>query len=602
MTMHRHEPFEELISASLAGDLTAAELQRLDSHLDSCGQCRSTLAAFADQRRIMSGLRHVGPPRDLGARVRTGIERGRFATVPWWRRPVVMFAGIGGSLAAVAGALLAIVLLNGAPTDPEVGRATPSPSVAIILPSESARATLPPVPTPTPDASPAASAAPPSVAPSASLAPVESAPEPDVVMAVTGPVDDLAFSVDTGATGEVMIEATPGDDIDAPKAPSGPPIVAELSPDGQWLAFMTEIGGRGVNDVWATRLADAPEPSTDPEVLPPIDSSVPVGDTLHLGESVAGSPFLERLSWSSDGRYLAYTLADPETDEADADAWLFEAALGEARRLTDVGNAFAASWVPATAGTSLLWLSTAGDEAMSYLVAVHDDAGGDPDAFDPSERSVAEAEGIFQPLLSPNGSLAIFWRGRMSADPDLGWTFVEDGAPYLAEFGEGEDGIYVFDRERQVFRDLPTRGQLFSSAAITWGLDGDAYAIWDTRWIEDVPAGEEPYPDPTRVYFGHATDERGMTRGHAIDRADVDPEMMIVDVEVAPTGQHLLITARERPGGIGDAPRAELLLVTRHTGSRADESKAIEVADDGWAGPAVFQPEIDLEWDPALAP
>ena len=52
MTMNRHEPFEELISASLNGDLTEDERRRLDAHLDGCDQCRQTLAAFSDQRRM----------------------------------------------------------------------------------------------------------------------------------------------------------------------------------------------------------------------------------------------------------------------------------------------------------------------------------------------------------------------------------------------------------------------------------------------------------------------------------------------------------------------------------------------------------------------
>ena len=126
MSMNRHEPFEELISASLHGDLTADEQARLDAHLDTCAQCRGTLAAFSEQRRIMAGLRHVAPPRDLAARVRTGIERGAAADLPRWRRPPVMVAGIGGGLAVVAGALLAIVLLNGSPTSPPVGNASPT--------------------------------------------------------------------------------------------------------------------------------------------------------------------------------------------------------------------------------------------------------------------------------------------------------------------------------------------------------------------------------------------------------------------------------------------------------------------------------------------
>ena len=61
----RHDEFEELISASLHGDITDEERRRLDAHLDRCATCRGTLAAFAEQRRIMAGLRHVAPPRDL---------------------------------------------------------------------------------------------------------------------------------------------------------------------------------------------------------------------------------------------------------------------------------------------------------------------------------------------------------------------------------------------------------------------------------------------------------------------------------------------------------------------------------------------------------
>ena len=84
----------------------------------------------------MSGLRHVAPPRDLGARVRTLVELEQRRAVPWWRRPAAIFAGVGGGLAVVAGALLAIVLLD-TPRQPDVGRVSPSPvpSVSIAPPS-----------------------------------------------------------------------------------------------------------------------------------------------------------------------------------------------------------------------------------------------------------------------------------------------------------------------------------------------------------------------------------------------------------------------------------------------------------------------------------
>jgi hypothetical protein len=220
--------------------------------------------------------------------------------------------------------------------------------------------------------------------------------------------------------------------------------------------------------------------------------------------------------------------------------------------------------------------------------------------IDPAEDAIAEADGVFQPLLSPNGELAIFWRGQMATDLDRGWIFAEDGAPQLAEHDQRE-GTFTFGNERPLFSDLPTRGNLFESAAIAWGLDGDAYAVWDTTWSgEQLGTAEEPYPDPARVYFGHATDGRGLTRVHAIDRGDVGTDMVVVDVEVAPTGGHLLITARQRPGGVMESPRAELRLITRNVGDVADEVEVLEVAEDGWAGPAVFQaqPEFDSSQAP----
>jgi anti-sigma factor RsiW len=95
----RHEAWEELISASLTGDLTQDEATRLEAHLAGCDRCRATADAFGEGRRIMGGLRHVPPPRDLPARVRTGIERGLHRDVPWWRRPPAIVAGVGGGLA-----------------------------------------------------------------------------------------------------------------------------------------------------------------------------------------------------------------------------------------------------------------------------------------------------------------------------------------------------------------------------------------------------------------------------------------------------------------------------------------------------------------------
>ena len=551
MTMNRHEPFEELLSASLHGDLTAEERARLDAHLDTCADCRATLAAFADQRRIVAGLRHVGPPADLGARVRAGIDGGSTVGLPWWRRPTTIFASVGGGLAVVAGALLAIVLLNGT-VNRSIGDASPTPSGSFsfsAVPSASA---------PAPSASPAESAGVPSTAPEPTATPIPVSPEPDVYVAVTGPVENRVMSVRDGITGDTITNAD--------EAPSGPVVAAALSPDGQWFAYISALGESGLNEVRATLVADDP------------DSPHAIGDTVVLGESVAGSPFLEQMSWSDDGAALAFTLAD-QKDET-TDAWVFRPSVGEAERLTDVGNAYAGSWVP---GTSIMWVSTAGDTPFSYLVPFDSDAGSVA-AIDPAESEFPAAENVFQPLISPNGAFVIFWSGGMQQSGSE-WLFIEGGAPWLAENRSDGEGGYDFGDPRALF-DVGVDRDAFTSAAIAWGPDSDAYAVWSAVWT-GVQQGEG-YPDPRRVYFSHATDPRGVTSDHAIDAADIPDGAFVVDVKVSPTGNHLVVTAGRPSAGIMDAPSADLLLIRRNTGNQADDVTVIGSADDGWFGPAGF--------------
>jgi len=571
MSANRHEPYDELISASLTGDLTAEERPRLDAHLDGCADCRATLAAFADQRRIVAGLRHVAPPRDLAARVRAGIEGGSPVGLPWWRRPAVVFAGIGGGLAAVAGALLALVLLNGTPEAPQVGNASPTPSAPVSTPSPPPPSADAPAPTATPvEATPSAA---PTVAATPSATPIPASPEPDLLLALTGELDNQVITVRSDADTTLM-------EVDLPA--SGPPIAAELSPDGQWLAHIVEVGQSGLNEGRATRVAE-PGAAVDEDAPPPVDSDTPVGRSIALGQSVAGSPFLEQLFWSESGRYLAYTLADGEADTTDV--WIFEPATGERYQLTDVGAAYAGSWVPGSQAGDLLWVSVAGEEPKSYLQLFGD--GERPESADPSAGDVSTAD-AFQPMVSPNGSFVIFWTGRM-AKSGAEWTFAEGGRPWLAENRPSGDAGYSFQGPRELFTDLTIGREAFTSAAIAWGRDSDALAVWETRWtgISQDPAGGE-YPDPARVYFGYASDPRHLTRTHAIDLADIPAEAYVVDVKVPATGRHLVVTAAYPRAGELDPPRADLLLITRNTGDVPDVVEPLEDDEAGWYGPAAI--------------
>jgi Putative zinc-finger len=569
MTMNRHEPFEELISASLRhGDLTREERERLDRHLDTCAECRATLATFADQRRIVAGVRHVAPPRDLSARVRAGIEAGAFAPLPWWRRPVVMFAGVGGGLAVVAGAFLAIALLNEPADGPSVGQASPSASAAEPAASATIAPTLPP---PEPSVAPSSE---PSLAPTPSLEPTPiPSPEPAIFLAVTGPVDNQLMTVRDGETGDLIVEAG---------APLGEPIAAELSPDGQWLAYITVLGESGLNEIRATRIAEA-APSDDPDAARPIESPVRVGDTVVLGQSAAGGPFLEHLFWSADSRYMAFTSANDDG----TDVWVFQPGTGEADRLTETGDAYAGSFAFSGSDASALWVSVADDDPplLSYLVELRHDTG-QIAAIDPAESELRPAEDVFQPIISPNGAFVVFWSGTMDRFGDE-WLLTEAGTPWLAQNSSDGQGGFEFTSARPLFSDLTIGREAFASAAFTWGGDSDAYAVWDIDW-RGVPQSGDDYPSGERVYFGHATDPRGLTMFHALDADDLPPDTFVVDVKVAPTGRHLVITAAYPRAGVLDPPRADLLLVERNTGSVRDEVTEVEPDAEGWFGPAAF--------------
>ena len=153
---------------------------------------------------------------------------------------------------------------------------------------------------------------------------------------------------------------------------------------------------------------------------------------------------------------------------------------------------------------------------------------------------------------------------------------------------DGEGG-YRFEDARPLFGDLTIGLEAFESAAIEWGGDSDAYAVWAAAWT-GTPQGstEVLYPDPARIYFGHATDPGGLNKDKALDVADIPADQFVVDVKVSPTGRHLVVTAGHPRAGVMDPPRADLLLITRNLGDVPDEVQNVVPDGDGWFGPAAF--------------
>jgi hypothetical protein len=213
----------------------------------------------------------------------------------------------------------------------------------------------------------------------------------------------------------------------------------------------------------------------------------------------------------------------------------------------------------------------------------------------PIADGLKEAYGTFMPTLSPDGNFAIYWTGRRAEQPGGGWILSEGGQPYLAQH-DIRHLSFRFDNERPLFSDLTVRRDGFSSAAIAWGADSDTYAVWDTQWTGQSQGREDTlYPDPSRVYFGHATDARGLTQLHAIDKADLPDETSVVDVKVSPTGEHLLVTVRHPLPGDLSPPRADLLLIERNTGDEPDVVTSLSFNEEGWFGPAAFDEEAETD-------
>ena len=520
---------DELISASLTGELTDRERLELDAHLVRCETCRATLAAFTAERRILSGMPVAEPPRDLSARVRTGIESGSGRR--WWQRPGSLIA-VGASLATVAAAVLAVVIFgkfNFAP----IGNSSNSPVASVSLaPGPSAVETSPASAAPTP-------------IPAFALGPGELG-----YLSLTGaPLEASRLSFINDATGDT-IEAG---------SPSGPPIAAALSPNGQWLAFITQKGESGANEVWALHLTD--------------------GGVQSLGCS-SSAPFTDRLAWSPDSQFLAYTLvgidlgpdAGCQTPSDGADAWVFETATAKAKNLTDAGNAYAASFME---GEPL-------ELAVSYADGQPRTRGVSPVTGEQNEQDLAD--NVFMPLFAPDGNRAIFWSGTMTNNGGS-WHFSLGGMPQLSGLLRGAGSANPWGGS-PLFADLtPVGGEAFTSGSFAWGPDSDLIAFWDGAWTGAPQSADGLYPSQQDVYVGRVSTGL-LSQASLADRILAPEVAWIVAIAFAPDGSAVAETIGLPSAGIGDPPSANLEILSLDGGAPREIGGGVEPPP--WDGPAVY--------------
>jgi Putative zinc-finger len=549
MTMRgREEHPDELISASLTEELSAEDRTQLTAHLAGCRTCRETLDAFEEQRRLVHGARHVDPPRDLKARIDAGIESGRFARAPWWRRPRLL-VGTGAAAATVVAGILAVVVLGNLRPTP-VAVASESPAVATPSVAASASAELSPSAEPTP-------------APLIALG--------------TG---DIGYFVASGGYTDMprqlqFVDQT-GDASLTIDAGSGPPISAALSPTGEWLAWIDRLGETGAQEVRAVNLSD--------------------GTTVSLGCSVSW-PFTERLAWSSDGSQLAYTLAGADIGSGiegcaassqpsgEVDAWLFNTTTGSHARFTTTGDAYAADFRFGTdveGGSALLVSHAAARPWTEELRA--------PGALGPGDGP--RADDVFMPLLSADGSRALFWTGTMDQIGGAGgqWVFVGGGLPQISDASADPGTSWPLGASgRALFNDLQAiGGAAFASGSFAWSSDGANVAFWNGSWTGAPQSADGTYPSQADAYVGSA--DTGLDQTSRVDGLDTGTYVEDVTFEADPNTA--LVMVAWPSAGIGDAPSADIWRIYLD-GSGAPKPVAYGGARNPtpWYGPPVIGQE-----------
>ena len=240
-------------------------------------------------------------------------------------------------------------------------------------------------------------------------------------------------------------------------------------------------------------------------------------------------------------------------------------------------DSYAASFVPFAVpdAPNRLWVSHAAEAPSSELMVIAWPAA--------SVETLAKVDGIFLPLLSPDGNRALFWRGTMALSARQ-WQFSRSGLPQMSgDFrSAGPASSWV---GTPLFSDLtPVGGEAFTSGDFAWGPDSDLIAFWNGAWTGAPQSADGSYPSQRDVYVGRVSG--GLLSSASRLPLTLAPNAWIVDARFAADGSSVAVTIGLPSAGVGDPPSAYLQIVPLSGG--AARTVGGGVTPPPWDGPAVY--------------
>jgi Tol biopolymer transport system component len=304
----------------------------------------------------------------------------------------------------------------------------------------------------------------------------------------------LAYESDQSGNWDIWVtQVGSGQPVDRTADSAGADRYPSCSPDGQWIAFysaregggyflMPAIGGSARKVAqWPPSGMAAVQPGWSPDSARLAYAWFEDGRlsleilTLASGES-RKMPLADRppnaavldLTWSPDGRWLAYTRAI-SSNAATSELWLTRASDGESRQLTDgMTREASPAWPPDAAalyfisdrgGTNDLWRYALGRDGLPIGAA----------------EQIAAGIGMNRVAFTPGGNRIAYTRGRLVRNA-FRVPILDDRPATWADAAQ-----LTFDEATVESVDVARDGRLF--------LDSDRGGNWDV-WMLPRSGGE----------------------------------------------------------------------------------------------------------------